>query len=245
MTKDWGFLGFHTALPKKSSLLGSLGGWGCVSSQQTCKIKAQQGDKFFTLILRSFPMLLDHLRRTKRRLRRKKPHGTPWGRAGSGDLSSLQLQQILGRNLQAWPSVALQLPRRWSPPPAGAVSVRALLFPHPVVAGKFKVSWQPAAPLLHPLPCTPALRAYRGFAGPELPATAIRLICAAPRVGAGPPAWGTSPTSPGQPSLCSSSPSCSGIPAWQVWFFFFYAPLSIPCLSPPLLSIPKYIAQWQ
>lgn len=25
--------------------------------------------------------------------------------------------------------------------------------------------------------------------------------------------------------------------------FFFYAPLSIPCLSPPLLSIPKYIAQ--
>lgn len=101
MTKDWGFLGFHTALPKKSSLLGSLGGWGCVSSQQTCKIKAQQGDKFFTLILRSFPMLLDHLRRTKRRLRRKKPHGTPWGRAGSGDLSSLQLQQILGRNLQA------------------------------------------------------------------------------------------------------------------------------------------------
>lgn len=55
-------------------------------------------------------MLLDHLHRTKRRLRRKKPHGTPWGRAGSGDLSSLWLQQILGKNLQAWPSVALQLP---------------------------------------------------------------------------------------------------------------------------------------
>lgn len=50
------------------------------SSQQTCKIKAKQGDKFSTLILCSFPTLLDHLCRTRRRLRRQKLPRTLWGR---------------------------------------------------------------------------------------------------------------------------------------------------------------------
>lgn len=63
------------------------------------------------------------------------------------------------------------------------------------------------------------------------------------RVGEGPSAWSTSPVSPGQPSLCSS-PLPSGIPARQV-FLFFYAPVLIPCPFPPLLSIPTYIAQRQ
>lgn len=154
MTKDCLFLGFHTALPKNHHCWAVLRG---KSSQQPCKIKAKQEDKFSTLILCSFPNLLDHLCRIKRRLRRQKLPGTLWGRAGFGGLSSLQLQQILGRNLQAWPSGTPHLPRHWYPPPAGAVLVGALLFPHPVVAGKFKVSWQQEAPLLHPLPCTPAL----------------------------------------------------------------------------------------
>lgn len=57
------------------------------------------------------------------------------------------------------------------------------------------------------------------------------LICAATRVGTGPPAWSTSSASPGQPLLCSSSPLCSGIPAQQV-FLFSYAPVSISCLFP-------------
>lgn len=58
-----------------------------------------------------------------------------------------------------------------SSPCSGAVLVRAL-FPHLVTAGKFKVFWQQEAPLLHPLHCTLAFWSYRGFAEPELPATA-------------------------------------------------------------------------
>lgn len=52
-------------------------------------------------ILYSFLALLNHLDRTKKRLKRQKLPGTLLGRAGSGGLSFFQLQHILGRNLQA------------------------------------------------------------------------------------------------------------------------------------------------
>jgi len=167
--------------------------------------------------------------------------GTLPGRAGSRDLSFLWLQQILGRNLQAWPSGALRLPRCWCPPPAGAVLVRALLLPHPALAGKFKVSWQQEAPLLHPPLCTPALGAYQGAAASELPVnSSARLL-----------GWELDPRHEALLPPAPGSLRCALLRRHALvfllsrYFSSLNAPLSIPCLFPPFLSIPKYIAHWQ